>query len=200
LNDNASAERIALGTRICNAGAAKRSEIVIVSVTSGVAARYVSFFQPAQRIVAVTHDINLARQLVLSKGIYPFVLQNQIRKELEDFILATRAIHIANHIAPSIAHPTAFLKRSDRAKESDRATEIAKANPDVTAERFIVPRLRNMPRQKVNQKTESTCQTHCSNSNSQLRQDIRKSGKSSISCRCAIMSDSMRTWTVEAPN
>jgi pyruvate kinase len=135
LHDSANAERISLGTRICNAGAAKRSEVVIVSATSGVAARYVSFLQPAQRIVAVTHDLGLARHLVLSKGVYPFVLQNQVQKELEDFILATRAIHIANHIAPSIDDETASLKRSKRARDADG--ENAGKKPKL----FVVPGL-----------------------------------------------------------
>ncbi|UCH95172.1 MAG: hypothetical protein JSV88_33690 [Candidatus Aminicenantes bacterium] len=92
--------KIGMGSRICLAARAKNASTIFVSVTTGATARYVSYFRPVQHIISIGSSLEVARRLLLWKGIYPVVMQYPSKHKLNDFILITREIHSVINIKP----------------------------------------------------------------------------------------------------
>lgn len=93
--------KIGMGSRVCLAARSKYASAILVSVTTGKTAKYVSYFQPAQHIISIGNSMEVARRILLWKGIYPVVMQYPSKYELNDFILIARELHSDIHIKPS---------------------------------------------------------------------------------------------------
>ena len=53
------------------------ASVIVVVDSSGDAARYVAKYRPAMPVMAVVQDPKVARQLMLNRGIHPFVLSTE---------------------------------------------------------------------------------------------------------------------------
>ena len=93
--------KIGMGSRVCLAARAKDATAILVSVTTGETAKHVSYFRPVQQIISIGSNLEVARQLILWKGIYPVVMQYDAKHDLNDFILIGREIHHVVNIRPS---------------------------------------------------------------------------------------------------
>lgn len=92
--------KMGMGSRICLGARARSAGAILVSVTTGETARYVSFFRPAQRIISIGASYKVAKRLLLSKGIYPVVMQYGPQHDLDDFVQIAREIHSTMEIKP----------------------------------------------------------------------------------------------------
>ncbi|MCK4765458.1 MAG: CYTH domain-containing protein [Candidatus Aminicenantes bacterium] len=93
--------KIGMGSRVCLAARAKDAGAIFVSVTTGATARYISYFRPVQGIISIGSSMEVARRLLLCKGIYPVVMQYPLKHELKDFILIAREIHSVIRVKPT---------------------------------------------------------------------------------------------------
>jgi pyruvate kinase len=78
--------RFSNGQQVCHTARAIKSNIIVVSVTSGEAARDIAYFRPSQKILAITGDILTAVGLLPYRGIYPIVLQKNFSRDLDSFL------------------------------------------------------------------------------------------------------------------
>jgi pyruvate kinase len=121
--------KIGMGSKVCIAARAKNASAIFVSVTTGETSKYVSHFRPPQQIISIGSSLEVARRLVLWKGIYPVVMQYPPKYELNDFILIAREVHSEVHIMPT-------AKKSE--KEEEEKKEKKEGNEK---EEFIIPAL-----------------------------------------------------------
>lgn len=88
-----SISRLAQGNQVCVSARALTTDVIIASAQLGQAVQEISYYRPAQKILAINDDILVGIRLLLHRGIYPVVMQRRLKRTFNEFIEIVNLIH-----------------------------------------------------------------------------------------------------------